>query len=66
MGDDISRPSNATSAARVAFSEGRPSLEGVSIDSETTTPHHEEPMDLNLPKGFKGRKVNFTLVDLPE
>ncbi|MCJ1263938.1 hypothetical protein MMC22_003809 [Lobaria immixta] len=60
MGDDISRPSNATSAARVAFSEGRPSLEGVSIDSETTTPHHEEPMDLNLPKGFKGRKINFT------
>ena len=59
MGDDASRASNATSAARVAFSEGRPRFD----DSETTTPLHEESGELGPPNDSK---VNFKLVALPK
>ena len=62
MGDDASRTSNATSAARVAFSEGRPRFD----DSETTTPLHEESMELGQPNDSKVKRGNFKLVAFPK
>lgn len=66
MGDEIFRTSNATSAALVAFSEGRPNFDGFPSNSETTTPLHDEPTDLGAPKDLMVKKTNVRLVVLPK
>lgn len=66
MDDDISYTSNAASAALVPSSEGRPSLDGVFIDAETTTQVKREPIDLGRPIDFKAKKANSKLAVPPE
>lgn len=53
-----------TSTARVtvAFSEGRPRFESL----ETTTPHHEEPVELGPPIDYRVKTGNFKLIVHPK